>query len=292
MLNPADAFRMTWENLMHECPDVHEVKQLVGGSINHVFRVESDRGIFVMKINSLAKYPEMFKTEARGLTTLSETKSISCPEVIGYSELESHQILLIEYIQEGKPLNDFFEDFANRLATLHRVTSSHFGLKYNNYIGRLSQDNTEEKTILDFFIQRRLLPQLHLAVKSETLDTSSRTKFDVLLKKLPTLLPNEEAALLHGDLWSGNFIAGENGTVSLIDPAIHYGSRESEIAMTKLFGGFDHSFYSTYQNAFPMQNRWEERVDLWNLYPLLVHVNLFGTSYIPDLIRILNKYVV
>lgn len=280
MMNPADAFRLAWESLFFECPNVSSVTPLIGGSINPIFKVECSEGQFVMKLNSSSKYPKMFLVEAKGLEILSETKTISCADVIGVCELETHQVLILNYIPSTKRNTNFFENFGVRLAHLHQHTASYFGLDHNNYMGRIPQNNNKELTATDFFINQRLLPQLDLAMAHKTITKELRIKFDALFLKMESLLPNEPSSLIHGDLWNGNFIVGEDGNVILIDPAVSYFSREADIAMTKLFGGFDESFYASYQEVFPLQPQWENRIPLWNLYPLLVHVNLFGGSYL------------
>ncbi|MBK7967130.1 MAG: fructosamine kinase family protein [Bacteroidetes bacterium] len=291
MMNPYDAFRMAWESLFFECPQVFSISQLAGGSINQVFKVESSDGQFVMKLNSLAKYPNMYSAEAKGLKILSETRSIACPEVIGVCELETHQILILSFVTSGKKVKNFFEDFGSWLAHLHRNTSIAFGLDHDNYIGHLPQINNQEVNASDFFVNQRLLPQLNLAVANKSINKEMRIKFDSLFLKMDALIPNEPPALIHGDLWNGNFIVGEDGKVVLIDPAIAYASRESELAMTLLFGGFDASFYTSYEQEFPLADHWRERIQLWNLYPLLVHVNLFGDSYLKDVERNLRKFL-
>lgn len=291
MLNSYDAFRMAWESLFFECPQVFSVSHLAGGIINQVFKVESSDGQFVMKINALAKYPNMFSAEAKGLIKLSDTKTISCPEVIGVCELESHQILILSFVAPGKKGKNFFEDFGVRLAHLHKNTSAAFGLDHNNYIGRLPQINHREKNASDFFVIQRLLPQLNLAMKNNSISKELRNKFDALFLKMDALIPNEPPALIHGDLWNGNFLTGEDGKVVLIDPAVAYASRESDLAMTLLFGGFDASFYASYEQEFPLTDHWRERVPLWNLYPILVHVNLFGDSYLKDVEINLKKFL-
>ncbi|MBK9637460.1 MAG: fructosamine kinase family protein [Bacteroidetes bacterium] len=283
MLNPSDAFRLAWESLFFECPTVYSVSPLAGGSINRVYKVESSDGQFVMKLNSSARYPNLFSSEAKGLAILSEAKAISCAEVIGVCELETHQVLILNYIPSAEKNNNFFEDFGKQLAHLHQHSALYYGLDHDNYIGRLPQRNKKEISATDFFINQRLLPQLELTVAHQAITKDVRLKFDALFLKMDSLLPNESPSLIHGDLWSGNFIVGEDGKVVLIDPAVSYSSREADIAMTKLFGGFDESFYASYHQAFPLQPHWEKRIPLWNLYPLLVHVNLFGGSYVNDL---------
>lgn len=115
-------------------------------------------------------------------------------------------------------------------------------------------------------------------------------KFNNLFKILSSIIPSEKSSLLHGDLWSGNYLTDQNGSACLVDPAVYFGFRESDIAMTKLFGGFDHAFYESYNEEFPLQKNWEERIDIFNLYPLMVHVNLFGGSYLNDVKMILKRF--
>ncbi len=291
MLNPYDAFRMAWESLFFESPNVYSAAHLSGGSINQVFKVESKDGQFVMKMNSLAKYPNMFSAEAKGLMILADTKVISCPDVIGVCELESHQILLLSFVPSGNKSKNFFEDFGLRLAQLHMKSSTTYGLDHDNYIGRLPQVNTQDTSASHFFINQRLLPQLNLAIENNSISKELRIKFDSLFLKMDDLIPDETPSLIHGDLWNGNFLVAEDGKVALIDPAIAFASRESDIAMTQLFGGFVPSFYNSYHQTFPLANQWKERVHLWNLYPLLVHVNLFGGSYVNDVERNLSIFL-
>lgn len=291
MINPSDAFRLAWESLFFECPNVYSVLPLSGGSISQVFKVESSDGQFVMKLNSSAQYPKLFSLEARGLKLLSETESISCAEVIGVCELKTHQVLILNYYPSTEKENNFFENFGVRLAQLHKHSEPYFGLDHDNYIGRLPQKNSKEISATDFFINQRLLPQLDLSMAHQTITKELRNKFDTLFLKMDSLLPNEPPSLIHGDLWNGNFVVGEEGNVVLIDPAVSYFSREADLAMSKLFGGFDETFYSSYHHTFPLQPQWEKRVPLWNLYPLLVHINLFGGSYLNDVKASLKHFV-
>ena len=161
-------------------------------------------------------------------------------------------------------------------------------MDHDNYIGSLKQSNTYYDDGVEFFINTRLVPQLE---KLNNLNNSSFfKKFDVLFNLLNEIIPVYQPSLLHGDLWSGNFLIDHNGHACIIDPAVYYGNREVDIAMTKLFGGFSEEFYSNYNNYFPMLNDWQERMPIWNLYPLLVHANLFGSSYLNQINSILNKY--
>ena len=177
-----------------------------------------------------------------------------------------------------------------RLAALHRCSKDFFGLDHNNYIGSLRQFNHQQTSWVNFFIEQRLNVQLKLAIDSGMMDSKWLNEFESLYAKLPAMLPEEKPSLLHGDLWGGNLITDEKGEPCLIDPAVYFGSREADLAMTKLFGGFDDEFYTSYQHTFPLQPGYDKRFDIYNLYPLLVHVNLFGGSYKSAVANILKAF--
>ena len=147
--------------------------------------------------------------------------------------------------------------------------------------------NTKKENWIDFFVQNRLLAQLNIGGFS----SSIKNDFEKLFDKLPDLIPQEKPSLIHGDLWGGNFLVKEHTLPVLIDPAIYFGNREMDIAMSKLFGRFNTNFYTSYNEVFPLEKGWEERVNLCNLYPLLVHVNLFGGGYLNQVKNILSYYV-
>jgi fructosamine-3-kinase len=163
-------------------------------------------------------------------------------------------------------------------------------LDHDNYIGSLRQFNKYQSTWTEFFIEQRLNIQLKLAFDNGLAKSDWTKQFESLYKKLSSLLPEETPSLLHGDLWSGNLITDEHGGPCLIDPAVYYGNREADLAMTKLFGGFADEFYSVYEANSRIAPGYNDRLDLYNLYPLLVHVNLFGSSYIPSVDAILRRF--
>ncbi|HZI24010.1 MAG TPA: fructosamine kinase family protein, partial [Chryseolinea sp.] len=154
----------------------------------------------------------------------------------------------------------------------------------------LPQFNNQNTSWVNFFIEQRLQVQVNLAIENGVAKADWEKKFAALYNKLPGLIPVEAPSLLHGDLWSGNLITDEKGEPCLIDPAVYYGNREADMAMTKLFGGFSGRFYAAYQEAFPLSPGHEQRVDLYNLYPLMVHVNLFGGSYVHSVESILGAF--
>jgi fructosamine-3-kinase len=159
-------------------------------------------------------------------------------------------------------------------------------------MGALEQFNHQHTDGVTFFIQQRLMPQVKLALERKKIAAVHVHQFERLYIQLPQILPAEPPSLIHGDLWSGNVIEGPDGDACLIDPAVAYSHREADLAMTMLFGRFDDKFYDAYHSAFPLTQGWQERMDLWNLYPLLVHVNLFGDSYLTETVQILRKYLV
>ncbi len=262
-----------------------------GGSINRCCKVESTAGNFFLKSNDAFAFPSMFKKEAYGLELLRSTETFLIPEVILQDEFEDQAFLLLQFIQTAEARMVFWDDFGSRLAELHKNTNTAFGLEEDNFIGSRVQSNRQHKNWNDFFITERLEFQLADAVSSGKLNSDDATQFNLLFRKIETLLPVEAPALLHGDLWNGNFLIAHNGNPCLIDPAVYYGHREMDLAMTRLFGGFDDRFYQSYDESLPLTSGFEERKDIYNLYPLLVHVNLFGGKYVNDVRSIVKRYV-
>lgn len=270
--------------------EITNITAMIGGDINAVYLIESKIGKFVIKVNYGTRYPELFKKEKEGLEALRNSKTISVPKVYGISNVGSEDFIVLEYIEKESPALDFWEQFGSGLAKLHKCSANDFGFHSDNYIGTLNQDNTSKKNWIDFFIENRLEPQLEKATCKRLIHSELRLDFQDLYKCIQNTFPEEKSSLLHGDLWSGNFLSGPKGAV-LIDPATYYGHREMDLAMTKLFGGFDSSFYHSYNEEYPLEPGWEDRLELCNLYPLLVHLNLFGPTYLNPIKKVLNKYI-
>jgi fructosamine-3-kinase len=211
--------------------------------------------------------------------------------VLAQGELEGSTYLMLEYVEAAEEGRDFQAGFGRGLARLHRNTHASFGLERNNHIGLLPQVNTPDTDWPRFLVNCRLGPLVRMARDSDRIRPGDVIRFERLYAKLPDLFPPELPALLHGDLWKNNYIAADDGQAVLIDPAAYYGHREMDLAMTRLFGGFDREFYAAYQEEEPLEKGWEERVDLCNLYPLLVHLNLFGGSYAERVGAVLRHYV-
>jgi len=261
-------------------------KPLTGGDIHAVFYLKCKNIDLVVKINDALAFPKMFETEAKGLNLLQSTQSFKIPKVIRYGSIGNNSYLLLSYIEQGQVKSDFWSLFAKNLAKMHQNTSNHFGLDHNNYIGSLPQYNGFEKTAAKFYINQRLKPQFKLA-QQKGFKFNDLDKFYVAVS---AIIPNEPPALIHGDLWNGNYMISKNGKPVLIDPAVSYAPREMDLAMMQLFGGFSNEVFKKYDAIFPLKKNWEERINLWQLYYLLVHLNLFGTSYLSSVNSIVKKY--
>ncbi len=263
---------------------------LGGGCINETVKLSCSEGSFFLKWNQNAP-EDMFPKEAAGLALLEHTGKIRVPQVVGHGEADGKSYLLLEYLEPGRRRDNYWETFGRNLAQLHQCTAPSFGLNHDNYIGRLPQKNESKKNWCEFFIECRLKPQVGMALYNQLVDARLHQSFEDLYARLPALLPQELPALLHGDLWSGNVHTSPDGHACLIDPAVYFGHREMDLAFTKLFGGFDPIFYHAYHEQFPLHPGWEDRLEIFSLYPLMVHVNLFGLSYMPAVERTLKHYI-
>ena len=298
-----------------------------GGCINETMQVSLEDGSrFFVKQNRIA-LRDMFETEAAGLRILEDAtgggtsgnagsssgnangsnsgggsnsgdgtnsggSTIRIPKVIGLTDdHESGQaFLILTFIGEGRRTGDFDRRFGQALAGMHRNTAPRYGLDHDNYIGRLPQKNDRRDIWADFFLECRLEPQFAMARGRGHFDGSARQSLDRLGKRLPELIPDEPPSLLHGDLWGGNYLCDSKNRPVLIDPAVFYGHREAELAFTTLFGGFGPDFYKGYEEQWPLQPGFRDRRDIFNLYPLLVHVNLFGGMYVSQTEAILRRF--
>ena len=190
--------------------------------------------------------------------------------------------LLLEWLEPGEPKETTWERLGAGLAELHRVRAPDFGWPTDNFIGSLPQSNAAATSWSEFWIERRLRPQLELALASGVFGRAEIARFDALFTALPDVLAparDDGPSLLHGDLWSGNLHVLRSADPALIDPSSCFGHREVDIAMTQLFGGFDDRFLHAYRDAWPLAPDFPRRCSVYQLYYLLVHVNLFGLSY-------------
>jgi fructosamine-3-kinase len=249
-----------------------------GGCINQTYRIRSlDHRQFFIKLNVADKHA-MFAAEAEGLNTIAVTNTIRVPRPIAHGIVSGQSYLVLEHLElssrgDAKLLGE-------QLAALHRCTSSRFGFFQDNFIGTTPQPNTWTDDWVTFWRERRLGFQLRLAAQN-----GYGGQLQILGEKLLDVLPaffvgyTLPSALLHGDLWSGNHAFLSDGTPTIFDPATYYGDRECDLAMTELFGGYPADFYAAYRATFPLNEGYTTRRDLYNLYHILNHANLFGGGY-------------
>ena len=255
---------------------------LAGGDINRAYEVAlaDGRRLFV-KTNERSPRG-MFAAEARGLGWLGEARALRTPKVVAVSAPDDpQQFLVLELVATGAPARDFDEKLGRGLAALHRHGAPGFGLGHDNFIGSLPQANAAADSWPEFYRARRLEVQLRRAVADGRASSRMRQGFDRLFRVLDELCgPAEPPARLHGDLWGGNLLCDDSGGPCLIDPAVYGGHREIDLAMMRLFGGFGARVFDAYDEAWPLSDGHHQRVSLYQLYPLMVHVNLFGGSYV------------
>jgi len=263
-----------------------EIKRLSGGDINDVYLLKCTHSDFVIKLNDAEKFPGMFEAEAKGLSTLKASESFRIPEIINYGIEGEQSYLLLENIEQGGISNRFWPDFAEQLAGLHMSTNSKFGLDHSNYIGSLPQRNDHHDVASEFYIAERLEPQFTLAHDQGYLFSD----LSAFYKNISEIIPPENPSLIHGDLWSGNYLVSSKEEPVLIDPAVAFAPREMDLAMMQLFGGFPTQVFSIYNEIFPLTENWESRIPLWQLYYLLVHLNLFGSGYLSQVEQIVKSY--
>lgn len=270
--------------------NILKISQLQGGDINEVFDIQTLSNRYVLKLNKQSSYPQMFDMEARGLTTLAQN-GVFTPQVVDVFDQDDHQFLLMTYIENETRSAVFWKNFGQALAKLHQ---SHrydsFGLTEDNYIGSLKQVNRFKDTWAAFFIENRIQALVKTAFDVKLLDKKHISQFEAFSAAFDHLIPKERPSLLHGDLWSGNLLCGLEQTPVFIDPAIYYGHREMDIAMTKMFGGFDNTFLDFYNDIYPLEKGWQERLSLHNLYPNLVHLILFGRSYLGGIESVIKNF--
>ncbi len=283
------------QNLYGEDTRIIERRPVSGGDINETYVLElSNRKKAFLKTNR-GKTDDFFEAEAAGLKAIAATNTIRTAKVLACGRDGADVFLLFDYIKSGSRSADFWEVFGHGLADMHKadttafVPNGRFGFLMNNYIGATRQINTPCDSWIDFYRKYRLEVQFRMA--DHCFDDIQRKRISSLLDRLDTLLIEpEQPSLLHGDLWSGNFMVTDEGGPVLIDPAVYVGHPEADLAMTELFGGFHDAFYSSYENKNPLQPGYADRRDLYHLYQLLNHLNLFGGSYYSSVVRILNRY--
>ncbi|MDD2551518.1 MAG: fructosamine kinase family protein [Dysgonamonadaceae bacterium] len=271
--------------------EFHNIQSVSGGSISSAFVLKTDDGAYFLKVNSQPDAYEMFVAEKTGLKTIEDTKTIAVPKVHLVNRYEGKSFLLMDYVESKHADPKDLKLLGSQLTHLHLNTADEFGFTSNNFIGSLPQSNNQHASWPDFYWHERILPQLKLAEQKNLLNSKEIIAEQVALKVFEKLLDNDvKPSLVHGDLWGGNYLIAVDGTPYLIDPAVYYGHSMVDIAMSKLFGGFGNDFYSAYHDIIPKTDYYNAQIDLYQLYFLLVHLNLFGRSYYGSVASIMKRY--
>jgi protein-ribulosamine 3-kinase len=271
-------------------PEIKQVRLIAAGNINQGIYLETSSGSFFLKSN-FESDPEIFEKEADGLRIIRANCPLQVPEVFHLGKVEDRNYLLMEWISADRTNPVYWKELGVGLAQLHMATQEQFGYAKTNYIASIVQINSPKFTWHEFFIENRLEPLAGKAYYEGLISLGFLKKFQKIYSVMENIFPKEKPSLLHGDLWSGNIMRGKNGSPSLIDPAVYYGHREMDLAFSRMFGGFEEEFYQSYETVFPLEPGFEERIPIYNLYPLLVHLLLFGKSYLSGIERTVNKLV-
>ncbi|MCB0705228.1 MAG: fructosamine kinase family protein [Saprospiraceae bacterium] len=282
-------------DLLRLCESILEVNiisftPLRGGDISDAYQVATIEGPFFLKVLSGPAAAEMLQQEEIGLREIAKTGTVKTPLIRSSGSRESTALLLLEFIESGNTSPDFWKSFGQQLARLHQTNAPSFGFRENNFIGSLTQRNRRWDCWPDFYQEERLAPQVKLAYDQGLLDTGDLALFDHIYTCVAENCPEEVPSLIHGDLWSGNFLCSTSGEAVLIDPAVAFSHREMDLAMCRLFNGFDRKFYRAYEEAYPIERGFESRLPLYQLYYLLVHLNIFGRGYYSSVRQILTAF--
>jgi len=271
---------------------IESYQAVSGGDINQAYYVRTKQSEFFVKLNRKVD-ASFFEFEKQGLETIQHSNTIDVPRTDGIvADLDTDTPMLwMEWIDGEK--NEHTDVWlGERLATLHQTEGKAFGLEGKSFIGKLEQENQMIDNWLDYYRDFRLAGQLKLGRSRNTITGDREERIIKLMEQLDKWIPEKPiASLLHGDLWGGNWMVGKNGNPYLIDPSILYGDHEFELAFTELFGGFSNQFYDAYRSVFPLSDSYQNKLPLYQLYYLLVHLNMFGEMYGASVDRILKRYV-
>ncbi len=284
-----------WSSIKHELDNAgvltvkgSEATPVSGGDISAAWRLDVHDGALFIKTGPPSA-AEMFAAEVEGLIEIAQTKTIAVPQLLASGQSDTGVFLALEWFDMERADTAAEHRLGEQLANLHRSTEARFGWRRDNTIGLTPQINTWNEDWVEFFREHRLAFQLALAAHNgfggELQETGAR-----LLKRLPVYFEQEQpaASLLHGDLWGGNW-ACCNGRPVIFDPAVYYGDRETDLAMTRLFGGFGRDFYDAYESVWPLRDGYRERQHLYQLYHVLNHLNLFGSAYLGGALELIKK---
>lgn len=273
--------------------NIQTMTSVSGGDINQAYYIETEKQTYFVKANQNADN-NFFQVEANGLEKIRSTQTIAVPEVYYYDQTSNGQemVLIMEWVQgEKTQLTD--SQLGKNLAAMHLSAGpSEYGFEQSTYVGTLQQTNAWYSNWVDYFREHRLRLQLDLAIQLNRMNPKRQTQLEALITHLDKYLPSKpRISLLHGDLWGGNWVIGKAGTPYLIDPSVLYGDSLFDLALTELFGGFSDTFYSQYQDVFPLEDYYQEVKPIYQLFYLLVHLNMFGEVYGNHVDNILKRYI-
>jgi protein-ribulosamine 3-kinase len=260
-----------------------------GGCINTAYRIDAGADSYFVKVNSADKL-DMFTAEAEGLEAIARSGSVRVPRPVCHGANGENSWLIMEHIELGRDAGGGMRALGRNLARMHRTTGSKFGWHRDNTIGSTPQINTQGSDWVEFWRTHRLGYQLALARKNGYRGGLQRSG-EKLMEKLSVFFASHRPppSLLHGDLWAGNAGFDAKGEPVILDPAVYYGDREADLAMTELFGGFSADFYAAYREASPLDAGYAARQTLYNLYHVLNHLNLFGRGYLGQAERMIAR---
>ena len=271
-----------------ECTIIN-TQSVSGGCINQGYKVSSSDTEYFVKLNN-ASQVEMFAAEALGLKQMYATKTITVPKPICWGTAGNSSYIVLEWLNLASGSNESWSEMGRQLAAMHRKgINNSFGFEINNTIGSTPQINTWMSNWADFFAEQRIGYQLKLAKRNGGNFPDTNKVVNAVRNQLIDRQP--EASIVHGDLWSGNAAIASNGAPVIFDPATYYGDRETDLAMTELFGGFPSTFYHGYKTAWQLDRGYQERKSIYNLYHILNHFNLFGGGYGNQAARIIKQIV-
>lgn len=285
----------TIQSALHNLGDysaIESIHQVAGGDINEAFHVSTRENSYFIKTNEDIP-AHFFEVEAKGLELIRNTNTIRVPYVYYFDRPENGAAgaIIMEWIS-GSPQSDTAERLGRKLAKMHQVENDRYGLEDDTFVGTLAQPNGLFEDWIVYYQKKRLLPQFELANRQGLMNHERRNKMEQLISQLEKWIPKRPgASMLHGDLWGGNWMAGPDGEPCLIDPSVVYGDRSFELAFTELFGGFPKQFYEAYNDMHSLPPNYRDTKEIYQLFYLLVHLNLFGESYGRAVDRILATYI-
>ncbi|HLN71670.1 MAG: fructosamine kinase family protein [Methylococcaceae bacterium] len=266
---------------------------LGGGCINHAVKLDTTAGDYFLKWHATAP-SDIFVKEGAGLDEMRSVDNpyLRIPKVIWSKEADEWPgLLLIEYLPDPTTHSGYDERLGRGIAVIHRHTASAYGFHHSNYCGNTLQDNTWTQSWPEFYAVRRIEALIKQLVEKRGMPSDEQKVYSKLTDKMPQLLSHSTTpSLIHGDLWSGNYMYTADGP-ALIDPACYYADREMELGMMQLFGGFSTEVWDAYQDEFPLPEGWQQRIELYQLYHVLNHYLLFGGSYGTQALHIARQYL-